>query len=300
MDIQEIRHTCLGIDFSGNHLNWRAGRTSNVYIAQVHLRQGRRFLSTLQTVQELPGQGEPFQRLVSLLKARDFDAAAIDAPFSVPHKYLPSGGHKALLEQVAAIERPKNWPFPAAQDFVCRILSGRCLLNKKPLRETEGTWSKKKINVRSTLWAGPRGGAAMTAACLTLLYETQNPLWPWHQAYEPGLLVEAFPAAQLCHWGLKHQEYDGDEEGRQLNRERLVALVSKLVDIPDGSLRKKMEQSADALDAVLCAFAAIAVSKNRPSRSSTPSDEGEIAVHEKIEEQDSSDMESVNEMPQPR
>jgi len=123
----------------------------------------------------------------------------------------------------------------------------------------------------------------MTAACLTLLHETQNPVWPWHQACEPGLLVEAFPAAQLCHLGLKHEAYNGDKKGQQSNRNKLVASVSKIIEIPDGSLRKKMEQSADAFDAVLCAFAAIAVSNNRPSRPSMPSDEGEIAVHESIE-----------------
>jgi hypothetical protein len=172
MGVQEIRQTFLGIDFSGNHLKWRTDRTSNVYIAKVHLREGRPALSTLQTVQELPGQGEPFQRLVKLLKA-----AAIDAPFSVPHEYLPPGGHKALLEQVASIGRPQHRPFPEAQDFVCCILAGRYLLSKKPLRESERAWSKN-INVRSALWAGPRGGAAMTAACLMLLHETQNPLWP--------------------------------------------------------------------------------------------------------------------------
>lgn len=259
-------------------------RRSNVYIAEVRLRQGRPLLSTLQTVQKLPGQEQPFQRLVSLLKARDFNAAAIDAPFSVPCECLSCGGHKALLEQVAGIER-KNRPFPVARDFVCRILAGRKMSNKKPLRKTELAWSKKKINVRSTLWDGPRGGAAMTAACLTLLHYSQCPIWPWHQASEPGLLVEAFPAAQLCHWGMEFEGYNGDSEKARLKRAKLVASLSELIEISDASLRKKIEESADALDAVLCAFAAIAVSTNRLSRSSMPSDEGEIAVHERIEGQ---------------
>jgi hypothetical protein len=282
MGVEGIRQTWLGIDFSGNHLMWRPSRGSNVYIAEVHLRQGRFFLSTLQTVQELPGQEQPFQRLVSLLKAGDFNAAAIDAPFSVPCEYLPCGGHRALLEQVAGIER-RNRPFPVARDFVCCILAGRRMSNKKPLRKTELAWNKKKINVRSTLWDGPRGGAAMTAACLTLLHLSQCPIWPWHQASEPGLLVEAFPAAQLCHWGIGFEGYNGDGPNALLKRAKLVASPSELIEIRDGSLRMKMERSADALDAVLCAFAAIAVSTNGLSRSSMPSDEGEIAVHERIE-----------------
>ena len=289
MSFDEITRTWLGIDFSGDHNRWRAKRDSNIYIARVSIQQGQRFLSSLQTVQELPGEGEPFQRLVSLLKAKDFDAAAIDAPFSVPREYLPRGGHQALLEQVAGIERPKNWPFPAAQDFVCRIVSGRATLGKQPLRECERAWRKKSINVRSTLWAGPRGGAAMTAACLTLLHETGNPIWPWHHAGEPGLLVETFPAAQLRHWGWKHVAYDGDKEERRSNRGKLVASVSKLIGIPDGSLRQKMEQSADALDAVLCACAAIAVSTGALPQLLEPPDapdEGQIAVLDKLEEQD--------------
>ncbi len=282
MGVDEITQTWLGIDFSGNHLMWRPNRRSNVYIAEVRLRQGRPLLSTLQTVQELPGQEEPFQRLVSLLKAKGFNAAAIDAPFSVPWEYLPSEGHRALLEQVARIER-KNRPFPTAQDFVCRILAGRRTSSKKPLRKTELAWYRKKINVRSTLWAGSRGGAAMTAACLTLLYESQCPIWPWHPASEPGLLVEAFPAAQLCHWGMEFEGYNGDSPEALSKREKLVASLSRLIEIRDGSLRKRMEQSADALDAVLCAFAAVAVSTNRPLRSSMSYDEGEIAVHERTE-----------------
>ncbi len=285
MSIEETKQAWLGIDFSGDHRMWSANRRSNVYVAEVRIQQGKNFLSALQTVQELPGQEQPFQRLVSRLKAKGFTAAAIDAPFSVPSEYLPCGGHKALLELVAGIERPKNWPFPAAQDFVCRILSGRDLLSKRPLRRSELAWRKRKVNVRSTLWAGPRGGAAMTAACLTLLHQSRCPVWPWRQADEPGLLVEAFPAAQLCHWGMKHDRYDDASQERIANRARLVDSLSEFIEIPDDGLRAKMKQCADALDAVLCAFAAIAVSTGRLAQSPVPSDEGQIAVGERIDGQ---------------
>jgi hypothetical protein len=126
----------------------------------------------------------------------------------------------ALLEQVAAIERKKR-PFPTAQDFVCRILAGRSMSGKKPLRKTELAWNKpelawnrKKINVRSTLWAGSRGGAA-GAACLTLLRQSQCPIWPWHPPVNLDCLVEAFPAAQLCHWGMEFEGYNGDSPEAQ-------------------------------------------------------------------------------------
>jgi len=263
---------------------WRANRRSNVYIAEVEIQQGRHYLRTLQTGQELPGHEEPFQRLTNLLKARRFSAAAIDAPFSVPRKYLPDNNHQALLEFVAAMKAPKDWPFPAAQDFVRGVLSGRSLVSKKPLRETELAWKGKHINVRSTLWAGPRGGAAMTAACLTLLHRAGCPIWPWDPADHDGLLIEAFPAAQLYHWGMKYQRYNGDKKESLKNRKALVAFLSELIEIP-GRLKERMEETADALDAVVCAFAAIAVSTGRllhsPSTLDSPS-EGQIAVHDAI------------------
>jgi predicted nuclease with RNAse H fold len=274
------KKTWLGIDFSGNHRMWRTkNKSSNIYIAEVTLREGQLSLDKLRTVQELPGEGEPFQRLVNLLKSRHFNAAAIDAPFSVPCEYLPEGGHKTLLENVAKLKLPEGWPFPGAQDFACHVLSGRGLTNKKPLRKTEQNWSKKKINVRSTLWAGPRGGAAMTAACLSLLYKAGCPIWPWDRADQTGLLVEAFPAAQLCEWELNYERYNDKTD--HMNRKMLVISLSKWIEISDDH-REQMEESADALDAVVCAFAAIAVSTGTVGRAAlAPVDqEGLIAVHE--------------------
>jgi hypothetical protein len=99
----------------------------------------------------------------------------------------------------------------------------------------------------------------MTAACLTLLQQSQCPIWPWHQPDEHGLLIEAFPAAQLCHWGMAFQGYNGDKREACNTRAKLVDLVSRKMEIPISSI-ETMRRSADALDAVLCAFAAIAVS----------------------------------------
>jgi hypothetical protein len=153
----------------------------------------------------------------------------------------------------------------------------------KPLRKTELVWSKQKINVRSTLWAGPRGGAAMTAACLTLLRESGCPIWPWDRPTDPtGLLIEAFPAAQLRHWNLDFQGYNGNKAEAASRRKSLVASVSNWIEISDDSFRKEMERSADALDAVLCAFAAIAVTTNQLTQTPIPGEEGAIAVHEAI------------------
>lgn len=41
-------------------------------------------LLDLRPVQNLPSDGKPFDRLVTLLSASQYEAAAIDAPFSLP------------------------------------------------------------------------------------------------------------------------------------------------------------------------------------------------------------------------
>jgi hypothetical protein len=40
---------------------------------------------------------------VKLLAAGDFEAAAIDAPFSLPLAHMPRGGHAELLQQIRAL-----------------------------------------------------------------------------------------------------------------------------------------------------------------------------------------------------
>jgi hypothetical protein len=151
-------------------------------------------------------------------------------------------------------------------------------LNRKPLRCTEKFWQKHKINVRSTLWCGPRSGAPMTSACLTLLHEAGCPIWPWDRE-GPGLLVEAFPAAQLCQWKMPYQGYSRDDATASSTRKDLVSQLSDRVGL--GPFEGELEESADALDAVLCAFAAFAVTTDNlvcPRNADDPLDEGLIAV----------------------
>lgn len=96
----------------------------------------------------------PFRRLCDELSKGDFNAAALDAPFSIL--------------TVTGAPPPLSLP--------------------KPLRATEAYWRDQGINVRSTLWNGPRGGAPFAAACITLLHRAGRPVWPWAKA--PGMLVE--------------------------------------------------------------------------------------------------------------
>ena len=129
----------------------------------------------------------------------------------------------------------------------------------KPLRHTEQLWKSRGLNVRSTLWDGPRGGAAFTVACLTLLAKAERPVWPWNYANH-GLLAEAFPACQLHQWTLPYSGYASSYPSPE--REAILERISSRIEIPD-RLGERCRCSADALDAVLCLFAAKAAAEDR-------------------------------------
>lgn len=253
----EIPLRCVGIDFSGNFRMWSSGcGKSNIWIAETEFSRSKTKLVNLRRVQQLEGDGNAFTRLVQYLRRADFEVAAIDAPFSVPAEYLPLRRHRTLLKLVANIKLKDPRPFPPGQDFVDRVLEGMSPATKKPLRRTEEYWKQRKVNVRSTLWAGPRGGAAMTAACLKLLFEADCPIWPWKK-HGPRLVVEAFPAAQLCQWGLPHEAYNRSTEKETAIRRALVRSLGTRIEL--GNFSGMLECCADALDAVVCAIAANAV-----------------------------------------
>jgi predicted nuclease with RNAse H fold len=276
----------LGIDFSGNHLMWRSRcTTSNVWIAEVLEEDGALRLHALRRAQELLplGEGSPFDRLTRYLAESSYRATAIDAPFSIPKEYLRGRSHAALVSEVAALPRSDpGRPFPEAKAFV-REIAGRepCAPQKKPLRRTERE-CRGSVNVRSSLWAGARGGAAMTAACLTLLSKAKRPIWPWAGADNPGLLVEGFPTAQLGKWSLPHDGYNGASKIAEDKRSAIVRyLEEKLHLVLDVTSQRKMKNCADALDAVVCAFGARAVVRWELAHPlvSEAGDEGWIAVH---------------------
>jgi hypothetical protein len=284
----------LGIDFSGDLRMWGPRRRSNVWIAEVIEDRGARRLATVRRVQELPGEARPFARLAALLAAGGYDAAGIDAPFSVPAAFV-HGDHAATARAAAALAGRRD--FASGKELV-RLLAGRpppLTPEAKPLRETERYWARRRgpagrsrkvelplraVNVRSTMWAGPRGGAPMTAACLTLLHTARRPVWPFSPP-APGLglgfLVEAFPAAQLATWSLPFTGYGG-VAGSEVRRE-LVEGLERLVEL--GAARARLLESADALDAVLAAFAGRAVLRGLLVDPPRPiaAREGWIAVH---------------------
>jgi len=270
----------LGIDFSGNHLMWRPGCSrSNVWISDVRRAGERLVLERLLRVQELPGDEHPLERLAALLREGDFDAAAIDAPFSVPRAFIPPEGYAGLLERIAALSDPDGRPFCRSVTFVKSVAGVYPPLNPpKPMRSTDAYWSQKGLNVRSTLWAGARGGAAMTAACFILLHRVQRPIWPWVQDAK-GFLVEAFPMAQLKQWGLPYNGYGKQDRKGELLRKQIIDGMRERIDL--AAFDAILVSNADALDSVLCAFSGLAVKTSSiavPPDDSAPL-EGWVAVH---------------------
>lgn len=246
----------LGIDFSGGAAAWRR-RCSRpvVWIATIADDPEPRLVD-LRPVQELPGADAPFDALIALLRDGGFVAAGIDAPFSVPAPHLPPGGHAGLLARVGRLPPAPDRPFPRGAALVGLATEVAPLQQGKPYRETERTWTGRGINTRSTLWNGPRGGAAFTAACLTLLARSGRPIWPW--SLGPGMLVEAFPAAQLHVWRLPCRGY-GKPEQRDARERILDGLGERLrFTAPQ---RCVMLASPDALDAAVAGFAALAADR---------------------------------------
>ena len=176
----------LGIDFSGNDKMWEPRCTgSNVWIAEVRRGRRRPLVSDLSQVQKLPGTSHPFDRLAKLLRGGHYLAAGIDAPFSIPAKYMYNRTHRALLKQVGSPEcQCPGRPFPKGCRFV-KCVTGQCppLRPKpKPCRKTDKYWKNQKLNVRSTLWAG----RFSCAACRLLSCASSWPCRYHHCTFDDG------------------------------------------------------------------------------------------------------------------
>jgi len=275
----------VGIDFSGSQAKWNPNvHASNIWIAEVDERAASRTLTKLYRVQELPGQGRPFARIAAWLSNGKFSAAAIDAPFSIPWWFFGQefGDHSELLAVVNNLPLTGAQDFPSGADFAASIRASIPFAFSKPLRVTESYWRGRRVEVRSTVWAGEgRPGAPFASACIKLLATVDRQAWPW-SAQEISPLVEAFPAAQLRHWGLPSSQYN--RPVGQANRTAIVsALKTKWGLQVNDSFTATMHANADALDAVLCCYAARAVVQHQLGVGLPPFDvwrlEGWIAIH---------------------
>ena len=267
----------IGVDFSGGARPWRqAVSRPTVWLAKLEEKPGGIHLEDVIPVQQLAGNGTPFARLIKLLSEGQFEAATIDAPFSLPSRHLPPGGHAALLRLVSSLPNAPDRDFPLGLDIV-RL--GQTVADKesdKPLRKTERYWARRGVNTRSTMWSGSRGGAPFAAACLRLLELSGRPIWPWDQL-QPGILGEAFPAAQLRQWDLPYRAYSRPDQVE--NRKKIIIGLKERASINPAD-EPKLLDSADALDAVVAAFAAIAIANGNVPNFTEAGEEGFIAVAE--------------------
>jgi hypothetical protein len=270
----------LGIDFSGDARMWSPGcGKSNVWIAEGSSIGSVISVERLFRVQDLEAGKHPFDRLSAFISARKA-ITAIDAPFAIPATWF-EGDVRKLWKRIAALEMDGR-PFPKGErliKLVSRVLDPR---GKHVWRETEQAWRERRVNVRSTVWCGHRGGAPFAVAMMTLLARHRGGVWPFtDRRASGGILVEAFPAAQLCEWRLPFQGYGGSTHTDEAVRMRILAALFErgLRLRPDD--QQKCVESADPLDAAICLFAAKAVSDDhlaiRPTQISTR--EGCIAVH---------------------
>ncbi len=283
MSASQIKY--VGIDFSGDQTQWNPNvQASNIWIAVIEEQGAINRLVSLQRVQQSPGQGRPFARLAAWLAGGEFAAAAIDGPFSVPWWFFGQGGfadHSGLLSTINSLPLLNSQDFPTRHAFVASVTPTISFDFSKPLRVTESYWRGRRVEVRSTVWAGEgRPGAPFASACIKLLAKAARPVWPWAGSANAPV-VEAFPAAQLRHWGLPFAQYNGP--AGHVNRAAIVAdLVANRGLALDDALHQTMLGNADALDSVLSCYAARAVVKNQLGVPLPPFDawrlEGWIAV----------------------
>jgi hypothetical protein len=117
---------------------------------------------------------------------------------------------------------------------------------------------------------------------MTLLSRHRGPIWPFGVEGKGAVVIEAFPAAQLRHWKLPHVAYNGRSERAVTNRNIILKALEREHQLRISPAHRELCQaSADSLDAVICMFAAKAVSQGKLLNSSGGFDrtEGLIAVH---------------------
>lgn len=278
----------LGIDFSGDATQWSPRRkTSAIWIAAASPEGDGIHVGALAPVQHLDGVEPPFARLSRLL-ATTTGHVGIDAPFAIPAGFSPPPPELWRAIARAGEAEPKR-PF-ARGHALLRLAFGDAIptsgpqhapYGKKSYRATEAAW--RGVAPRSTLWNGPRGGAAFAVAAMTLLARHPGAVWPFRNGGAGRTLIEAYPAAQMKQWGLDPTLYAGETDAARAKRQVILRRLQEERALTLGhDLDALCLDHVDALDAVLCCFCAQAVATGRLAVA--PDDrvaglEGHIAVH---------------------
>src|ERR1700733_211302 len=137
----------IGIDFSGDFRRWAEGtNNSNVWIASAAYEHDEIAVRQLVRVQNLNFPGHPFKRLCTLISATKGARIAIDAPFSIPRRFLHVAPEVAW-SQVAGLPRGDR-PFPTSTLFLqlfCPDSPGG--LGFHTWRNTEQYWRDRNVKV---------------------------------------------------------------------------------------------------------------------------------------------------------
>jgi hypothetical protein len=277
----------VGIDFSGSNPSWspRTSR-SNVWICILRETRRNQFrLIQLDRLQDFFPSGPllPVQSLANFLEAGSFTCAAIDAPFSLPAVAMPKQGFLELLKEVRALKIEEGRWIPRGHQLIeiaqRRIPSLEDRGSKRYPRLVEKEFSAS----RTPLWGGPRPGAPFTVACLWLLANANvRHLWGGEKDASKARVVEAYPAGQLAHWRWPSKNYDGMKGDAPQARKSIVQKLkcSWSIEISDQA-QFALEASADALDSLICAFAARAASMGIAEKlpAIPQNTEGWISIH---------------------
>ncbi|CAM9919062.1 unnamed protein product, partial [Phaeothamnion confervicola] len=278
----------IGIDFSGSNPSWSSGTSrSNVWIATLKESSRRRLqlvgLVRVQNIQPI-SKLSPFDSLAEFLRTGSFDCAAIDAPFSLPLAAMPEDGFRALLKLVSELPLDSGRHIPRGAQLL-EIARRRIETLPK-----DGDKNYRRLveqifgATRTPLWNGPRPGAPFTVTCLRLMSAAGvTSLWAGNSAKRrQPRLVEAYPARQLKAWGIENKKYDGKKGDAPSMRHKILSQIRAMWRVKiDGSDEQLMLDSADALDALICAFAARAAYLGiacKPPKNLDPR-EGWIAIH---------------------
>jgi hypothetical protein len=285
----------LGVELSGDAVQWRAARkSSSVWVASGEADGARLRLDDLKPVQSLEGEGEPFDRLAALF-ASTAGVAGLSAPFSLPRGKAASA--LLLWSDVGRLAKGGR-PFGRAGDLLAQYRASEA---PTPWRACEAVWRERGLELPSTLTTGSRGAAAAAVAAMTLLHRHDGPIWPLRAGGEGAILVEASPAAQLRVWGLDGAASSARPKPAAHRKAIVEALAATHGLVASDERRALAASDSHALNAVLCLWAAQAIDEGRHPRRlpMAARSEGWIVVDEAASAQPAADETTAAASPAP-
>lgn len=164
---------------------------------------------------------------------------------------------KAAGPALLAIDAPLGWPEPMSRALTVHQAGDRLEATPSEMfRRTTDQFIQTKLG-KTPLDVGADRIARTAHAALRLLADVRNQLalpipLAWSSTFSGVACVEVYPAATLVAHGFRSTGYKKAEHVAE--RREMIGAVNGLIDL--GSHNSLLEQSADALDAVVCLLAA--------------------------------------------